>query len=1508
MKRTGACSDERPWPGLFSYTEADAGYFFGRTQELALVSSSILANRTTVIFGPSGTGKTSLLHAGVFTGLRKKALFPITIRPLEFNRCAITLCAYIKRRLRADCIEEGIELDEGRLPPLTSEADESLWEYLQRIEMWGASFELVEPVLVFDQFEEWMRLFAIDAPATHELADVIENYVPHAIESLPPSTVWGQVIASRNHPWRVVLCLREDCIGQMEDLSRRVPSVMRNRIPLRRMTRQQGREVILGPGADIICKEMADRLLDFAVTGGPANSESSSQPMRDNHPVEPAILSLICRELNERRITEGTPQITVPDMEEAGGQILRNFYKQCFSPFRSTTARCFVEDCLIDPSITPGRTFATDAQATNAGVRPDEIEHLIEQRLLRRETRQSGTHLELSHDVLIQPVQESRDSRLEQIVREKAKQTARELEEQKQQRREAERLTREARSAREETEELVVFMIGEIAEKLDAREHLALLSPLVDRLIAHFDAMQHDGASPNMLRNAARAYQCAANVRKRQGRFQDVADAYDHAAGCMHRFRKEWITADRVLTGICIHEQAEIMIRELGNEQIGLQLHRRAVDVMTPEPTDTLPVVDAYRHVLTRCVEVLRSAGHPDEAIALQETGRQKLSNRHTGSDTEILSSGIFDSIDSSQSTSSPSISSRVGAWSSMTTSGPSLVLDNLVRSALSMEEDIDMAEPDSNEPWSQMMEDLYRNQLDFRSKEAESHPGDVWRACAHAEALLLLGDLLTRKPGGAPTDAEEMLILSQHIFQAVETGNRNIPSRYRPVRDRAQYRCAGLLIAASESDNVETCKALLAHGAEIDARNENGKTALWVAAANGRSDFCSLLLERGANIDVLDTNGYTPLMGACHNSERDQSNTVALLLEKGADVETAGKDGWRTLMLAAQHGHVETGKILLEHGAEIDARKENGGTALWVAAANGRSDFCSLLLESGASINVLDTNGYSPLMRACHNSERDQSDTVALLLERGAAVEVAEKDGWRPLMLAAQHGHVETGKVLLEHGAEIDARNEDGGTALWVAAYNGSADYCRLMLEHGANINVLNTDGYTPLMQACNNSRHDHSDTVTLLIENGAAVETAGNNGFRPLMLAAVHGHIETGKVLLTHGAEIDARKEGGGTALWVAAANGCTDYCRLMLEHGANIDILDTDGYTPLMRACNKSERDQSDTVALLLEKGAAVETASKNGWRPLIIAAEHGHVETGKVLLTHGAEIDARKEDGGTALLVAAANCRSEFCHLLLENGADKRAISIRGDTPATYASVSGNCPDILPCLFDVETFSIESVRKKAGTNPETAQMVIEALVCASDMAVRNEDYPTACRHLELALTEIDVNPSSSKATILRRLVIERLMKASFAMKNYPAAVKYQRDYVDLLRDRVKVQNLPTADLSGDLGQLCWDLLLVGAHSDAQSIGEEAIQLLSNEKPCPARLNLAHAYLVNGQFEKAKAIYSKYLGQRLEDGRSWDNEMLNDFKLLRDAGQDHPGMKKIEAMLEKREASLQ
>jgi serine/threonine-protein phosphatase 6 regulatory ankyrin repeat subunit B len=143
-------------------------------------------------------------------------------------------------------------------------------------------------------------------------------------------------------------------------------------------------------------------------------------------------------------------------------------------------------------------------------------------------------------------------------------------------------------------------------------------------------------------------------------------------------------------------------------------------------------------------------------------------------------------------------------------------------------------------------------------------------------------------------------------------------------------------LVQAAHEGNNETVKALLAQGAPVDAKNNNGLTPLMWAAWNGHKDICELLLTHNAHVDAKDNNGSTPLI------------------------------------LAAWNGHADVCKLLLTHKASAGAKNNFGNTPLIGAAQRGRKDFCELLLTHNAHIDAKNNDGFTPLMRAAINGHKD--------------------------------------------------------------------------------------------------------------------------------------------------------------------------------------------------------------------------------------------------------------------------------------------------------------------------------------------------------------------------------------------------------------------------------------------------------------------------------------------------------------------------------------------------------
>ena len=140
--------------------------------------------------------------------------------------------------------------------------------------------------------------------------------------------------------------------------------------------------------------------------------------------------------------------------------------------------------------------------------------------------------------------------------------------------------------------------------------------------------------------------------------------------------------------------------------------------------------------------------------------------------------------------------------------------------------------------------------------------------------------------------------------------------------------------------------KALIAKGADVNAANIYGRTALMEVARNGNLEFVNLLLAHGANVNAKPTGGVTALMQAALNGH---TAIVGALLEYGADPNASDEQGHTALIWAAGKGHVESVRMLLAHHANVDAKDSRGETALVWAMKAKKTEVVRLLREAGS-------------------------------------------------------------------------------------------------------------------------------------------------------------------------------------------------------------------------------------------------------------------------------------------------------------------------------------------------------------------------------------------------------------------------------------------------------------------------------------------------------------------------------------------------------------------------------
>jgi len=331
-------------------------------------------------------------------------------------------------------------------------------------------------------------------------------------------------------------------------------------------------------------------------------------------------------------------------------------------------------------------------------------------------------------------------------------------------------------------------------------------------------------------------------------------------------------------------------------------------------------------------------------------------------------------------------------------------------------------------------------------------------------------------------------------------------------------------LVDAARRGEVELVRSMLDDGADVNAAQGDGLTALHASAERGHVEIARLLIAAGADLDAETRIGhYTPL----HLAGRGGHGHVVLALaEAGADVSRATSNtGVTPLHLAASAvGGEPAVATLLDHGAAVSAREASAGqTPLMFAAAYDRAAAVRELLSRGADpaitttvVDVLrsvaidrEANGrFRRMVRSLRDSAGGAADwdpspaqvQAAIRAQRefllsddpGGEVDATDLVNYRPdypggpdvarppyretlvgktggmtaLLHAAREGHVESARELLEGGADVDQVSVGDRTSpLLMAALNGQFDVALLFVEQGADPNLAaSTDGASAL------------------------------------------------------------------------------------------------------------------------------------------------------------------------------------------------------------------------------------------------------------------------------------------------------------------------------------------------------------------------------------------------------------------------------------------------------------
>jgi ankyrin repeat protein len=470
------------------------------------------------------------------------------------------------------------------------------------------------------------------------------------------------------------------------------------------------------------------------------------------------------------------------------------------------------------------------------------------------------------------------------------------------------------------------------------------------------------------------------------------------------------------------------------------------------------------------------------------------------------------------------------------------------------------------------------------------------------------------------------------------------------------------LLVTVRLGVSADIVRRILDKNAQVNARNQEGDTALHIAVRQNNAASGELLISRigtaGSDFFLQNAKGESPLyltffsrggirewmlvqpvLSATdsqgntilhHATEWKLDQVIPGVVQRGANVEAKNVLGETPLFVAVHINSASTVRSLLAAGASLGTRDSLGNTALHAAVRWDAQAATEALITAKIDLNAYNLYGNTPLHDAVKLS---RFALQTLLVQRGANLEVRDAEGNTPLMTAVINGNARSADQLVRSSADVNTRNNNGETPLLIAVQNERSDLVGLMLDKGAQIHARDADGESPFTIALRTSPR----MVLSLLEKGR--EQTDDEGRSPLDIAII---------AKKSGKEIE------DITLWVGPRQLFT---------------VDRQGKTPLRYAVDMGSW---GTAKFLTDEGSNVFAVARDGKTPADIAFE---VESGSRdavrALFGGKSIAARDTGGNTALHYAARTGKLDLVQFLLELGADKSSRNTAGELPVEIA---------------------------------------------------------------------------------------------------------------------------------------------------------------------------------------------------------------------------------------------
>jgi hypothetical protein len=385
------------YPGIQSFDADRKHLFFGRERETKELFRLAVLNPIVVLFGKSGTGKTSLIQAGVTPMLHERRLHPVFLR---LNQTQTP----IPQQIHAI-------LDEGEYLPYNTPNNLNLWDYCHRF-AYNESGDSFTPLFVLDQFEELFTLYA-DKPDEQkrfitQLAQVMNGTAPEGSRRTTPP---------KSH---FLISIRSDYLYLLDRLSDQIPAILRTRYELYDLDIVNAQQAIEQPAlaqGDFDSPPFAyspDALQNIIAE---LSQEQQTNTPTQTREVGGFQLQLLCQRIEQMVIepvapilvSENTPLIITPQFY--GGtsgirKIIGEFYNSVLQQYPDADTRHHIRQLVEEGLISNQRRIILEENYIKSTyqITQTDLDVLIRERLCRKEARNNLWYYEISHDTLLKPI------------------------------------------------------------------------------------------------------------------------------------------------------------------------------------------------------------------------------------------------------------------------------------------------------------------------------------------------------------------------------------------------------------------------------------------------------------------------------------------------------------------------------------------------------------------------------------------------------------------------------------------------------------------------------------------------------------------------------------------------------------------------------------------------------------------------------------------------------------------------------------------------------------------------------------------------------------------------------------------------------------------------------------------------------------------------------------------------------------------------------------------------